>query len=121
VAAGATTGAGNVTVTNPDAGTGTGTNVFTVNAGPTISTLGRTTGSRGSSYTFNVNGTGFVSGATTTFSNPGITDNSTSFVSATRLSVNITIASGASTGLCNVTVTNPDAGNATKTNAFTVN
>jgi hypothetical protein len=47
--------------------------------------------------------------------------NSTTFVSATSLTANITITTSATTGARNITVTNPDAGAATATSAFTVN
>jgi hypothetical protein len=68
-------------------------------------------------------GSGFVNGAglTVTFSGTGITVNSTTFLSATQVKANITIASNAATGARDVTVTNPDAGTKTLTGGFTVN
>ncbi len=118
----AATGAGNVTVTNPDAGVGTGTNVFTVNAAPTVtSTSPSSRGQGATSQVISVVGTGFVTGAVASFSNAGITVNSTSFVDSSHLNVNITISGSAATGAGNVTVTNPDAGVGTGTNVFTVN
>ena len=124
VAANATLGAGNVTVTNPDAGNATGINVFTVNAAPTVastSPLSRGQGATGQNIT--VTGTGFVSGVglAASFSATGITVNSTTFVSATTLTANITISVNATVGAGNVTVTNPDAGFGTGLNVFTVN
>jgi hypothetical protein len=122
IASGATTGAGNVTVTNPDGDRATGTGVFTVNAGPTVTSSSPSSRGQGAtSQSVTITGTGFVSGASASFSGTGITVNSTTFVSATSLTANITIASGATTGTRNVTVTNPDGGVGTGTNVFTVN
>jgi hypothetical protein len=121
ISATAATGAGDVTVTNPDAGQATGTGLFTVNPGPTVTSASPNAGIHGTSLTVSINGTGFVSGATVAFSNTRITVNSTTFVSATAINVTITIAANAPVGAGNVTVTNPDAGTATGTGAFTVN
>jgi hypothetical protein len=121
VASNATTGAGNVTVTNPDGGVGTGTGVFTVNAAPTVGSVSPSSDTRGSTYTVTVNGTGYVSGATVAFSGFGITINSTTFVSSSQIQLNITIASSATRSARNVTVTNPDGGVGTGTGVFTVN
>ena len=57
-----------------------------------------------------INGTGFLSGAVASFSGTGITVNSTTFNSATKVTANIDIAAGATTGARDVTVTNPDTG-----------
>jgi hypothetical protein len=122
VASSATTGAGNVTVTNPDAGNGSCSGCFTVNAGPTVSSTNPSSRGQGASnQDITIAGTGFVSGAATTFSGSGITVNSTTFVSSNSLTANITVSSNASTSSRNVTVTNPDAGNASCSNCFTVN
>ena len=51
----------------------------------------------------------------------GITVNSTTYVSATQLTANITIAAGAATGARNLTVTNGDGSTASAAGAFTVN
>jgi hypothetical protein len=67
-----------------------------------------------------VNGTGFASGATVAFSGSGITVNSVTWNSATKLTINISVAGGASTGNRNVTVTNVDTGTATLSNGFKV-
>src|SRR5919201_6025287 len=112
VAGNATTGAGSVTVTNPDAGAGSCSSCFTVNAGPTVaSTSPSSRGQGASSQSITITGTNFVNGATAAFSGTGITVNSTTYVSATSLTANVTLASNATTGTRNVTVTNPDAGN----------
>ena len=46
--------------------------------------------------------------------------NSTTFNSATSVTANITVAAGATPGVRNVTVVNPDTGSATGTGIFTV-
>jgi hypothetical protein len=94
VASGATTGARNVTVTNPDGGTGTG--VFTVNAGPTVNSP---TSSSPCNPVHNgtadcsITGTGFVSGVTVTISNNGSV-NSVTFNSSTSLTITVTGSGG---------------------------
>jgi hypothetical protein len=120
LAGNATTGPRSVTVTNPDAGTGTGTNVFTVNTAPSVEST--SPGSRGqgaSSQTVTVKGKNFVNGASASFGT-GVTVNSTTFKSSTELSANITVEATANTGPRSVTVTNPDAGGGSAS-AFTVN
>ena len=121
VEAGASTGARNVTVTNPDAGVGTGNEAFTVNAAPTVeSTSPSSRGQGASKQTITIKGTNFVSGATSSFG-AGITVESTSFVSSTELSAKVSVEAGASTGSRTVSVTNPDEGVGSKASAFTVN
>lgn len=88
-------------------------------AAPTVTSVSPNSGSTGNSYTVYIYGTNFVSGATVTFGS-GITVNSTSFVSSTQLTVNITIDSDASAGTRDVTVTNPDGQSGTGTGIFTV-
>jgi hypothetical protein len=121
VAAGATTGARNVTVSNTDSGSGTGTGIFTVTAGPNVtSTSPSSRGQGATGQTVAIKGGGFASGATSSFG-AGITVNSTTFKSSTELTANITIESGASTGARTVTVINPDGGVGSLASAFSVN
>ena len=118
----ATVGTSTITVTNPDAGSATSGSIFTVNAAPTVTAVSPTSRDAGAvSQNLTVTGTGFVSGATTSFSGSNITVNSTTFVNATTLTVNISISSGALVGTRAITVTNPDAGNGTSGSIFTVN
>ena len=118
----ATVGTSTITVTNPDAGSATSGSIFTVNAAPTVTAVSPTSRDAGAvSQSLTVTGTGFVSGATTSFSGSNITVNSTTFVNATTLTVNISISSGALVGTRAITVTNPDAGNGTSGSIFTVN
>ena len=122
IAGGATVGTSTITVTNPDAGSATSGSIFTVNAAPTVTAVSPTSRDAGAvSQNLTVTGTGFVSGATTSFSGSNITVNSTTFVNATTLTVNISISSGALVGTRAITVTNPDAGNGTSGSIFTVN
>jgi hypothetical protein len=115
-----TTGARNLTVTNPDTSFSTKSGALTINARPTITST--TPASQALGYTGNVTvtGTGFVNGAAANFGS-GITVNSTTYVSATSLTANITIGTGAVTGARTVSVTNPDFGNnVSATNVFAV-
>lgn len=125
VAAGATLGARNVTVTLPGGQTGTGTGVFTVTAPvtpPTVTSTSPNNMTQGvGPTTVTITGTGFQSGATVAFSGTGITLGAVTYVNATTLTVPVTVATNATTGTRNVTVTNPDTGTGTGTGVFTVN
>jgi hypothetical protein len=121
VGAGAATGSRNITATNPDAGTGSCSSAFTVDALPAVTGASPSSGEAGASnYSVAITGTGFVSGAAVSFSGSGITINSTTFNSATSLTANISISAGAATGARNITVTNGDTGAGTATSVFTV-
>jgi hypothetical protein len=120
VASNAAVGARTVTVRNPS-DNGTTTAAFTVNPRPTITSLSPSSRNRGlSNQVILVNGTGFVDGAGVAFSGNGITVNSVTWVSATQLSVNISISGSATRSQRNVTVTNPDKGTFTRSNGFRV-
>jgi len=87
---------------------------------PTLTTVSPQSGDQGSSLGVTLTGTNFINGASTvSFSGTGVTVNSVTFTSSTQLAANISISSGAATGLRNVSVTTP-GGTATKTNAFEV-
>jgi Quinohemoprotein amine dehydrogenase, alpha subunit domain III/IPT/TIG domain len=120
VEASAATGKRSVTVTNGDAGVGSGSEVFAVNAGPTVESTSPSSGDQGGAETVAIKGKAFVSGAKATFG-AGVTVESTSFVSATELTAKVTIESGATTGARTVTVINPDEGVGSLASAFTVN
>jgi len=80
---------------------------FTVSTGPTITSLSPASMQRtGTAQTLIVTGGGFATGARVTFSGTGVTVNSTTFNSATQLTVRLTIARTAATGMRNVTLTN---------------
>ena len=113
-------GARNVTVHSPDGGTTSLANGFTVNVKPTITSLSPNSKARGTSdQIIVITGSGFVSGASVSFSGSGVTG-AVTWTDANHLSVKVTVASGAATGYRNVTVTNPDQGTFTLSNGFRV-
>jgi alpha-tubulin suppressor-like RCC1 family protein len=67
-----------------------------------------------------VTGTSFTSGATVAFSGTGISVTNVTYVSSTSLTVTLDVTGAASTGLRNVTVTNPDGSNGTGTSVFSI-
>jgi hypothetical protein len=67
-----------------------------------------------------VTGSGFLSGATATFSNSEILVNSTTFVSSSLLEVNVTISSNATTGPASVSVVIPEGSTITGVDVFSV-
>jgi hypothetical protein len=94
---------------------------FTVLAAPSVVSTSPSSGLQGAAdVNVDVHGSGFEAGADATFSNPGITVNSTTFVSSVSLTANISIDSGAGTGPSAVTVTNPDGSTGTGSGAFEV-
>ena len=121
IAANAATGARTITLTNGDGSTATGTNVFTVNAAPTITTVNPSTHARNATgISVVITGTGFVSGLTVTLNataGTAPTVTSTTWNSATQVTVVLTIPNKTSTD--NVVVNNPDGGTVTKTGGFT--
>jgi len=118
----AATGARNVSVTQGT--TYTCSNCFTVTAAPTITSP--TTASpksipNGTASTFDVLGTGFVSGATVAVAtNTGdFTLGTVTFVNSTKITITVTAQSGnGHKGTGNLTVTNPDGGSVTQTAAL---
>jgi hypothetical protein len=117
-------------VTNPDLGRATLGSVFTVAAKPTLIgiTDNNNYGAGASDRTVTLSGTGLISGASVKFTRTGDTTGAQvtvdSIVSSgpdTQLSMRITIATTATTGLRSITVTNPDGGSATLVDAFTIN
>ncbi|HVZ59746.1 MAG TPA: IPT/TIG domain-containing protein [Terriglobales bacterium] len=121
----ATVGTRTVTVTNPDAQSGSLTNGFTVNTyvplpAPTLSSATPNSGQQSQTLGVTLAGSNFQNGATCSFGT-GVTVNSCTFNSATQLTANITIAAAATVGTRNVTVTNPDGQSALLAGGFTVN
>jgi hypothetical protein len=143
-------GTRNVTVTNPGGVSNVGSNLFQVidlpsitppllpNSGssgasatadsaftvlravPEVLSANPSAGSKGATLDVQIMGNHFESGAAVSFSGAGITVNSVAFVDSNTLLVNITIASNASSGLRNVTVTNPDGQSDTGIGIFSV-
>ena len=74
---------------------------------PTLTLINPTTGSIGqNNISMALTGTDFVSGSVVNFSNGGITVNSTTINSTSSITVDISIANNAQTGVGSVTVTN---------------
>jgi hypothetical protein len=122
----AATGARSVTVVNPDGGRSTALAAFTINAAPAITTISPTSRGQGATnQNVVINGSNFGSGGWTSssvwFSGTGITVNSVTRNSSSKLTVNLSVAPGAATGARDVTLRNSDGGRTTKLNGFTVN
>ncbi len=118
-------GTRDVTVTNPGGASATCTACFTVGtvsgSPPTVTSTSPSSSPRGvNNKLISVNGTGFASGAVASFSGTYVQVNSTSFVSNTQLTANVTIHGVAALGTRDVTVTNPGGASATCTACFTV-
>jgi len=97
---------------------------FTINnPAPTLASIAPTSGNLSDTLDVVFNGTNYISGASLVSFGPNITVNTTTVNSSTKITANITIASGAVVGPRNVSVTNPapGGGTATLTNGFTVN
>ena len=86
---------------------------------PTISSLTPTNGAQGASLAVTVTGTNFQPGATAAFG-ADVTVTSTTVISSTQVSVALSIATTATTGPRDVTVTNPDGQAAIRAGGFTV-
>ncbi|MDP2702380.1 MAG: S8 family serine peptidase, partial [Candidatus Rokubacteria bacterium] len=93
--------------------------VVLLQPGPVPTSIAPTTALLGATLNVTITGTGFASGATSSFG-AGITVNNTTFVSSTQLTANITILANATPGARTVSVTNPSAGTGTLANAFTI-
>lgn len=103
----AAAGTANVTVNNPS-GTATTSNALTFTvapaSSPTISSLGpATTNAGGAQFTINVNGQGFLTGATVRWNGSAL---STTFVNASQLTAVVPASLIASPGTATITVAN---------------
>ncbi len=122
----ATGGAATVMVTNGnDAGVATsGTNLFTINAPPSFSSINPTSRGQGATnQTITLSGNYFGgSQGIVTFSATGISVTGYTSWSATQVVMTVNISSSTPQGQCNVAVQNlVDGGKATFNNVFTVN
>jgi hypothetical protein len=105
----------NVTVTNPDAQSGTITNGFTyVSTAPIVGSVTPASGSTLGGTIVTITGSNFVSGATVTFGGAAATN----VTVATSSSITATTPAHVS-GAVNVIVTNPDTENGTLVSGFT--
>ena len=122
VASNASTGlanATNVTVTNtgPVPNSASCSACLSADAAPTITSLSPAKLAQGANGTLTINGTNFLSGATVVFGT-GVTSTSAPTVTATRITVPVTVAPTAPNNV-SVKVTNPDQGSATSSLAIT--
>ncbi|MGP8176261.1 MAG: beta strand repeat-containing protein [Terracidiphilus sp.] len=101
-------------------GGASGAQTFTVNpAPPTLTSVSPSLGTQGASVPVTLTGTNFVSGATVSTTNTGITVSSVTVVSATQITATFTIGGSATLGATNVTVAT--SGGASGAQTFTVN
>jgi peptidoglycan/xylan/chitin deacetylase (PgdA/CDA1 family) len=121
VAADATTGARNVTVTNGDGAQGSCTGCFTVAAAPKITAVSPSQLKAGASTTVTVTGSGFDPRAVVTVSGSGVTVGTTKVVSSTSMTVVLKVTASAAKTARSMTVTNKtNSGTSTLANAVTV-
>ena len=121
IAPDAPTGARDVTIINPDAGTSIATGAFTVNVGPTVQSLSPDNlGADTSNASVVVTGSGFAGEPTPVFSGDGITVHSVTRDSATQLTLVISIAEDAEQSLRDLTITNPDGGSIIADDVFAI-
>ena len=117
------TGTQSVVVTNPDTQSSNTNITFTYAAAPTVTAITPSSGlNSGSLNITNLEGTGFLTGATVQLQKSGqtsISGSSVSVVSPTQITCTFNL-SGAGTGTWNVVVTNTDTQFGTLTNGFTV-
>ncbi len=109
-----TAGPANVTVTNPDAQTGTLTGGFTYTGGPTLSAVSPSSGDVSGGTPVTLSGTSFQTGATVTFGG----NLATSVVVVSPTTITCQTPSG-SAGAVTVTVTNPDTTSASLSSGYT--
>lgn len=121
----ATTGARNLTITNPDGQFLTANNVLTITTGgsnpvPTLTSINPTSAiAGGSAFTLNLTGTNFVSGSIVRWNGSNRT---TTFIASTSLQASISAADIATAGSVTVTVFNPAPGGGTSGGqTFTIN
>jgi hypothetical protein len=92
---------------------------LTIRPAPVVTSTSPNQGARGATLSVDILGSNFRAGATAHFGS-GITVNSTTFVNSDRLTANITISSGTTTGARTVKVINRDKGTGVCVGCFTV-
>jgi hypothetical protein len=105
IAANATVGAHNVTVTTSSGTSNTATFTVSAPSAPALTTVTPNSGSQGNAVPVTLTGTNFVSGASVAVNGAGITVSNVNVVSSTSITATFTIASNATVGADNVTVT----------------
>jgi len=117
----ASTGAVNIVVTTPG-GTATGTGVYTYTPLPVITSFSPVSATRGKTTNLVFYGNYFQTGATAKFTQ-GTTTVPVTIKTVTvpsKITGSVTFPSSASAGKWNIVVTNPDGGEVTRANVFTV-
>jgi hypothetical protein len=117
-AATAPVGTRDVTVTT-GAGSATCAGCLRINPAPAPTSTSPNKGARGVTLSVDILGSNFRVGAKAKFGS-GVTVNSTTFVNSGKLTANITISSGTTTGARTVKVVNPDKGIGSCVGCFTV-
>jgi hypothetical protein len=111
-------GARNVTVTT-GVGSAACAACLTINPAPKPTSTSPNKGARGATLSVNILGSNFRGGAIAKLG-AGITVRSITFVSSTKLTAKITIASGTTAGVRTVKVVNPDKGTGSCVGCFSV-
>jgi hypothetical protein len=110
-----------ITVIDPGQGVGVCSVCFSVNTGPAVTnTSPNTRGAGATNQVVAINGTGFTPTSTVTFGGGDVSVTNTSYVSPTQLLATINIAPGSPSGLRSITVDNPDGGEGSCANCFSV-
>jgi hypothetical protein len=117
IAANAPLGTAHVTVTT-NMGTSQPVAFTVVPPPPTLTSISPTSGVQATAVPVTLTGTNFISGATVSTTNSGITVSNVTVVSATQINASFTIAANATLGAANVTVTT--SGGTSAASAFTV-
>jgi hypothetical protein len=126
----ATVGVRTVTVTNPDGQSNGLAGAFEVvqspaqppppgTQGPAVTSVTPAQGTQGSAVSVTISGADFQTGATVSFG-AGVSVTAQTVVSATQLTVSVSIEAAATAGPRDVVVTNPDAAKGTLIAGFTV-
>ena len=116
VAAGAAIGARDLTVKNPNGGTGTLAGAFSVTA-PVVAITSVTPnqGAPGAIVPVTITGSGFAAGAMVSLNGTGVSVSNVSIGSTTQITATFVISAGATPGTRDITVTNPGAPGTTLT------
>jgi hypothetical protein len=128
VAAGATPGTRDVVLTSPDEGVTPGVKAtatlpggFTVNPAPTVTSVSPASVTVGAgTVQVTITGTGFVAGPEFLVTVPGATVTNAAVTNATTAKADVTPNANAVAGKRAVFVTNPDGGNGSLADAFTI-
>lgn len=110
---GAATGARDITVKNPDAGSGKCTGCFTVNPKPTLTSVEPAEIARGGRTALTVRGSGFAESAAILIGGDGVTIASVEEIDSGTLLVTVDAAVKTSTDPRSITIVNPDGGRGT--------